>query len=471
MRNICHLSLILTALLTVSTLKAEPVVKVACVGNSITQGSTIKNEHRDSYPGLLSQMLGKRYEVRNYGFSGRTMLDKGNLPYMKEQMYQDALAFCPDIVTIKLGTNDTKPMNWQYKEEYPKNLETMVRAFQALESHPKIYICYPVPAYSLDWGINDSIIRTEVCPYIDSIAALTGAQVVDLYQPFTNHPELFNDRIHPNEEGALGIATILYKVITGRPLPGSFQPQSYPGVKETWEGYDCYHFNFKEHQGKLVIPAQPAEGNPWIWRPAFFGAFAQADKALLEKGYFVVYYDVADDYASLEALKAGDQLYKYLTKHYGFSKKMVIEGFSRGGMYAIDWAAMCPHKVAGLYLDAPVCDVYSWPGNDRPQWNAEWNQFLAKWKLDGSDMSGFNGNPLDCLEPIAEKNIPVLLVAGKKDKVVPYKENGALLVKKYRALGGNIDVILKKKCDHHPHSLDNPQPIVDFVEKAFSENL
>ena len=26
-----------------------------------------------------------------------------------------------------------------------------------------------------------------------------------------------------------------------------------------------------------------------------------------------------------------------------------------------------------------------------------------------------------------------------------------------------MEVILKKECDHHPHSLDNPEPVVDFI--------
>ena len=89
-------------------------VKIACVGNSITYGSGIKNQFQNSYPGLLSQLLGEGYDVRNFGISARVLLNKGDHPYMHEQKFRDLLAFQPDIVTIKLGTNDSKPWNWRY---------------------------------------------------------------------------------------------------------------------------------------------------------------------------------------------------------------------------------------------------------------------------------------------------------------------------------------------------------------------
>lgn len=440
-------------------------VKVACVGNSITYGAGITNPVRDGYPGLLSQMLGEGYDVRNYGVSGRTLLLKGDRPWTNEPEYQAALAFCPDIVTIKLGTNDTKPFNWVYASEFPADLEKLVRSFQALPSHPKVILCYPVPAYRLDWGINDSIIKNGVLPYIDEVAAKTGAEVLDLYTPFTGKPELFVDQIHPNEQGALELARVFYRKLTGRPAPDNFKPQAWPGVKSQWEGYDCYQFSYKERQVRVVVPKQVADGSPWIWRPAFFGAFAQVDKALLEKGWHVVFMDLADEYARPEALKAADALYKYLTQRYGLAKKMTLEGFSRGGMFAINWAAGYGHKVQSLYLDAPVCDVFTWPGAKNAKWAANWQQFLDSWQLDNASVAGFKDNPIDKLEAVAKAGIPIIVVAGKKDKIVPYKQNTARLVKDYRALGGDIEVIVKKKGDHHPHSLDDPTPVVDFLEQ------
>ena len=74
-----------------------------------TYGSGIKNQFQNSYPGVLSQLLGEGYDVRNFGISARVLLNKGDHPYMHEQKFRDLLAFQPDIVTIKLGTNDSNP--------------------------------------------------------------------------------------------------------------------------------------------------------------------------------------------------------------------------------------------------------------------------------------------------------------------------------------------------------------------------
>lgn len=80
------------------TEKKKPI-RVAYIGNSITYGIRLQNLYRDSYPAILEQLLGTEYDVRNFGVSGRTMLQKGDYPYGHERTYADALDFCPDIVT------------------------------------------------------------------------------------------------------------------------------------------------------------------------------------------------------------------------------------------------------------------------------------------------------------------------------------------------------------------------------------
>lgn len=193
----------------------EAKIKVACVGNSITFGAGIEDRANHSYPSVLGRMLGDGYEVANFGFSSRTLLNKGDYPYMKEIMYQDALNYLPNVVVIKLGTNDSKPQNWKYKEEYPKDMETMVKAFQSLSSKPKIYLCYPATAFSIQWGINDSVIVADVIPLIDKVAKKMGLEVIDLHAPTKELKALFPDDIHPNPQGAAVLAKEVYQVITG----------------------------------------------------------------------------------------------------------------------------------------------------------------------------------------------------------------------------------------------------------------
>ena len=136
----------------------KDAVRVACIGNSITFGAGIKNRSRDSYPSVLARMLGDNYWVKNFGVSARTMLNKGDHPYMNEPAYKNALAFNPNIVVIKLGTNDSKSFNWKYKADFMKDAQNMINAFKGLPSQPKIYLCYPSKAYLTGDGINDDII-------------------------------------------------------------------------------------------------------------------------------------------------------------------------------------------------------------------------------------------------------------------------------------------------------------------------
>jgi lysophospholipase L1-like esterase len=101
-------------------------IRVACIGNSITDGFGIDMAGAYGYPAELQKLLGKDYWVKNFGVSSRTLLNKGDYPYMNEQAWRDALAFKPDVVIIKLGTNDSKPENWQYGAEFQQDLEQML---------------------------------------------------------------------------------------------------------------------------------------------------------------------------------------------------------------------------------------------------------------------------------------------------------------------------------------------------------
>ena len=439
----------------------KKVIKIACIGNSITYGVGTRNPAKDSYPAVLGQMLGDGYEVRNFGVSARTMLMKGDNPYMKEERYRQALDYNPDIVTIKLGTNDTKPQNWRYKSDFKKDMETMIRTLRALPSKPEIYLCYPIPAYAVQWGINDSIIVHGVMPVINRLAAKYGLKVIDLHTPLTGMKECFADNVHPNEKAAVRIAQAIYRQLTGEEPPAHVS-QPFPGLKGKWKGFDQYTFAYQDREAIVVCPKHAATGNPWIWRPAFFGAFASVDEELLRRGFHVAYYDLTHLYGSPRARKSGTDFYWNMVRMYGLSPKVTLEGFSRGGLFAYNWAADHPDKVACIYVDAPVCNVFSWPGRS-PENAGLWKGLLEEWGLTDDQMNSFSGNPIDRLKPLADARIPVICVCGDSDKVVPFSENSAIVRQRYTAMGAPFELILKPGVDHHPHSLSDPAPVVDFI--------
>ena len=199
---------------------------MACVGNSVTFGLKIQNREKNSYPVQLGELLGERWDVRNFGVTGATLLKKGEMPYWNESAFYSAQKFEPHVVIITLGTNDTKPQNWRHAKAFVDNYVELIRSFAELESRPRVWICYPVPAFPGRSGIRDSIINPEVLAKIDQIAARTGSPIIDLYEALSDKPELFPDRIHPNAAGAREMAETIYTALTGR----TWAAPSAPGV-------------------------------------------------------------------------------------------------------------------------------------------------------------------------------------------------------------------------------------------------
>jgi acyl-CoA thioesterase I len=191
--------------------------KVACVGNSITYGAGLSSPATQSYPPQMQTLLGDTYEVLNFGVSSRTMLKKGDYPFWNDIQYTNALAFNPDYVIIKLGTNDSKTFQWPiYKDEYPLDYKDMIKSFQSLSSHPEVIMCMLIPGQNEGWQIWDSVMRDEVNPVIKQIALDEGLALIDLYTVFENgSPDwILSDGVHPTEAGSAVIAQQVKNMIT-----------------------------------------------------------------------------------------------------------------------------------------------------------------------------------------------------------------------------------------------------------------
>jgi len=234
---------------------------------------------------------------------------------------------------------------------------------------------------------------------------------------------------------------------------------------ETWQGFNKIDFVIDEHKAFLIEPAVSAPSRPWIWRTEFFGHQPQADIALLKKGFHVLYVDMQNLYGGPPAMKIMDATYQRVTSEHRLSTKTVLEGFSRGGLFALNWAAREPDKVACIYNDAPVCDFTSWPGGKGKGKGSpgDWDRLLKLYQLSDSEAATSKWNPINNLEPLAAAKIPLLHVCGATDDLVPIDENSLLVQKRYQALGGSMTLISKPNCNHHPHSLEDPTRIVNFV--------
>ncbi|MEG1649528.1 MAG: GDSL-type esterase/lipase family protein, partial [Rikenellaceae bacterium] len=403
---------------------AQPT-RVACVGNSITYGAGIVDRDKNSYPVQLGCMLGNGFEVKNFGISGTTLMNCGDSPYIKVTAYKASLDYKPNIVLIKLGTNDSKDFNRDFiKENFKKDYQTLIDSYKSLPNNPRIILLKPVRCYLLNGsfkGAND-VYEKEIIPAIEALAYENSLEIIDLYHLFSDKwdKELLPDRLHPSAKGATIIAKRLSQQILN--VTTDFKISLKSSNQFNFHGYKGH----KIGQDMVVEPKQAAKGNPWIIRARFWNHEPQTDIALLEKGFHLAYCDVADLYGAPVACKRWDDFYKRMTKA-GLSKKVVLEGMSRGGLIVFNWAAKNAGKVAAIYADAPVLDFKSWPmglGSGEGS-TSDTKQLLKVYGYkDVEAATKWKGNPIDNIKKLS--HIPIILVIGDADKVVPPSENSSI---------------------------------------------
>ena len=207
-------------------------VRVACIGNSITEGMGIEMAPQRGYPAQLQQLLGSGYNVQNYGVSARTLLKNGDIPYVRERAWRDAKAFDADIVVIKLGTNDAKEHNWnKHGQEFAADLQAMIDTLRPMvpvldkrgrptkklrrADRPRIILCSPIRAFEDKWGITDSVIVNGVMPAVRQVAEKNKLEYVDLHEVITDAKDMTGDKIHPNDKGAGLMAKRIAEAIQG----------------------------------------------------------------------------------------------------------------------------------------------------------------------------------------------------------------------------------------------------------------
>lgn len=185
--------------------------RVACVGNSITDGHGIDMADLYGYPAELERILGSGYKVRNFGVGARTAINNGDHPYMIETAWRDCLAWNPDIVVIKLGTNDSKEHHRDnLSATYTAAMQQMVDSLRQLPSNPRIIVCSPIPAFKGTWTINDSVIVNTIIPAEEALIKKNKLEYIDLHTLFAPYADMMmDDGIHPLQKGATKMAELI----------------------------------------------------------------------------------------------------------------------------------------------------------------------------------------------------------------------------------------------------------------------
>jgi len=234
-----------------------------------------------------------------------------------------------------------------------------------------------------------------------------------------------------------------------------------------WHGFSARKGELEGFPLNIIRPPVEKPGRPWIWKTEFLDAFPNADIELVRRGFHLVHLEVFDHFGCPRAVTYGDTLHAFVTARFGFAPKTALLGMSRGGLWAYNWAAKNPEKVALIYGDNPVCDIKSWPGGlgTGPGQAESWQKCLSVYGFTEEEARNWAGNPVDHLEILARAGVPILHVIGDEDETVPVSENSDRVRDRYLALGGRFEEIVKRGGFHHPHGLEDPTPILHFFEQ------
>ena len=235
--------------------------------------------------------------------------------------------------------------------------------------------------------------------------------------------------------------------------------------KTTWNGFDRIDFSFEGREAILVFPKTANANKNWLLKTEYFDAFPDFEIEMVKRGWHLAYIKNVTRWCLDQDLDLKKRFADYLQSEYGLYKKCVPVGMSCGGMIGCKFTAKYPEHVSALYLDAPVMNLLSCPAGVGVAKNDLMAEFVNATGMTISDLLSYREHPIDKMQDLLDNKIPVFIVYGDSDDIVPYTENGAMLEKFYRKNGGTIITIGKKGCGHHPHGLKDNTPIIEFVEK------
>ena len=206
-----------------------------------------------------------------------------------------------------------------------------------------------------------------------------------------------------------------------------------PRVAETFE--------IEGHKAVVYAAPEPAKGKPWLWyAPTLNGGVSLFGRKLyfesfMHAGISIAGFDLGEVRGSPGSTAKFLLFYDEMVKR-GWSPKPILLGQSRGGMMTLAWAMRNPGKVRAWVGIYPVCNLASWPlKNSKRDTLADFampeEELVAK-------LSQFN--PVDNLKGLLANKVPMFVVHGDSDVVVPYDENTRMLKERYEAGGGQITV-------------------------------
>jgi len=241
-------------------------------------------------------------------------------------------------------------------------------------------------------------------------------------------------------------------------------------TKSEWNGYECLDFQFEKYDAFLVKPKCKPNGK-WALKTEYRGAFPATECELLSRGWHIAFRTNKNRWATKDQIECTARFVKFISEEFGLDGRCSTVGMSCGGLIATTLAEAHPELIDVLYIDAPVLNLLSCPCGMGVANDLIYPEFSRVTGYNKSTILSYRDHPIDKMHVLIANDIPVLLVAGDSDRVVPYVENGAVLVDYYQKNGGRIKYWVKEGCDHHPHGLtDREKEVADAIEQFAREN-
>ncbi|MBQ8340173.1 MAG: alpha/beta fold hydrolase [Clostridia bacterium] len=236
-------------------------------------------------------------------------------------------------------------------------------------------------------------------------------------------------------------------------------------TKSEWQGFERLDFIFEGRDAIVVCPKEPNPARNWLLKTEYFGAFPAFEIEMLQRGYHVAHIKSSTRWCPPADTDTRAAFCDFLIRELHLAPRCVPVGMSCGGMQAVYFAAKYPQYVSALYLDAPVLNLLSCPCGVGAAKDILYEEFVKAMGLTVSDLINYRQHPIDFADMLIQEHIPVALVCGDSDCIVPYAENGQVLAEKYRSSTVPFFEVLKPGCDHHPHGLEDNAPLINFVER------
>lgn len=235
-----------------------------------------------------------------------------------------------------------------------------------------------------------------------------------------------------------------------------------------YKGFECIEFEFEGKKATIVFPKKANNNAAFILKTEYFQAFPETEIMLLERGHYLGFIENENRWGIDSDLDRKADFIRFVSEKYNISGGCVPVGMSCGGIFAVKLAAKYPELIACIYADAPVVNYMSCPcGFGRSNaFNEDHSEIMNALSLtEIGDLLSYRDMPFDNISKLIENRIPAVLVAGDSDEIVPFVENGIYIEKAYEATDIPFEVYIKPGCNHHPHGLEDPTPVADFIER------